>query len=102
MELSQATVVTTQETSGFRIAVCQSIQLVGGPCGGDWLLTGTGQDESVCGTLGCAPCLLGCIPDVAFFKAFDGLAVDLPSIGKELYDAVMDRSGGQVTISPVR
>ena len=90
VELSEATVITAQERPGFRITVRQSVQLVGGPCSGDRLLTGTSENESIRGTLGGAPGLLSRIPNVAGFEAFHGLVVNLSRIGKELDNAVLD------------
>ena len=57
--------------------------------GGGWFFAGTGQNERVGGAFGGAPSLLGCVPQVACFKAFNGLTLDLSGVSEELGDAVL-------------
>ena len=96
-----AAVVVALEYAHLWGEMAEPVELVAGDRRGGRFLAGMGEDESVGRAFSGAPSILGRVPNVACFKAFDGLGVDLWGVGEDLCNVVQGRGGGYVS-SPLR
>ena len=96
MQVVDSAVVATLERLNFRDETAEVVEVIGG----GRLLTGPGQDEGVGGALGGALGLLRRIANIAVLKALDGLRMDVPGVGEEFVNAVLDCGGGHL-LAPV-